>query len=155
MPIQSVSNFPSPLNAWKDVTRVCRRICVLRERSDHMEASRLESGALSELIAALRMAGESEEAVGNRLAEIFAVEEERVANASVLAELLLPALTAQLSSAPAESRKGFPDTPAPLAPLRLEEAAAPRPPTTDIATFIDEMLTQETAPPRARERRAS
>ncbi|HEY1109973.1 MAG TPA: hypothetical protein VGE76_15090, partial [Opitutaceae bacterium] len=95
--------------------------------------------------------------IQQRLTSLFAIEEERVADASVLAELLLPALRGDISAQAASA------TPSP-AQLEIPVAAAavPRPPaattpppppaprkrSTDIATFIDEMLAQEIAPAR-------
>lgn len=133
---------------------------MLRERGERAEAARLEAEQLPDLLASLHAAGESEDEIQRRLISLFAIEEERVADAAVLAELLLPALRGE-SSAPANSVAVAPvraDSAATIAATattnRPPTAAAPPPPpaprkrSTDIATFIDEMLEQESAPAR-------
>lgn len=131
------------------MARLCRRICVLRERGDAVEAARLESEPLAELIASLHAAGESEAAVQQRVAALFAVEEERVADAAVLAELLLPALQGRMAITSQEpARNHISDTPRPAFVAAVPPAPVPRKRSTDIATFIDEMLEQEDAATR-------
>lgn len=158
LPNPSASNFPAPSAAWSDVARACRRICVLRERGQAEEAERLRTGELAELVASLHRPGETEASVAERVASIFAVEEERVANAAVLAELLAPLLNSQARPEPVVQA-----APAPL-PVAVERFAAPAPPSPpapragggSIADFIDEMIAQENGPGRkAPARRAS
>lgn len=139
------------------MARLCRRICLLREREQPAAAEELRSGALEAMLAVLRTQGESEADIAQRIATIFATETERVANAAVLAELLAPLLGANAPSAAtaaATSRgDGAAASPTPLgptlasAPLRADPA--------NIADFIDEMIAQERAhPPAAPPRRA-
>lgn len=112
----------------------------------------MRRGALQEALAAVRHSGEAEETIAARLEATFAAEADRVANASVLAELLAPLLTARPVSqdpfgasawppaappeaiAPAPLPSPVPDSPAPAAPR-----AAPG----DISLFIDEMIAQQ------------
>lgn len=137
---------------------MCRRICVLRERGESMEAARLETDELAELLAALRAGGETDDAIQQRLTTLFAIEEERVADAAVLAELLLPALRGHATTPDAASGASEPARPdiageknASSRPSAATAPAAPPEPrkrSTDIATFIDEMLAQESTPAR-------
>jgi hypothetical protein len=135
-------------------------VCVLRERGLNEEAERLRAGELMTLLAAVRAPGESDAIVTDRLNALFATESERVANAAVLAEMLVPLMADQLRSlasptatAPAaQSPQPLPQAPAPL-PTR---PAGPRP--VSIADFIDEMIAQENPPEPPRDgthRRAS
>ena len=80
------------------------------------------------------------------MAALFAREAERVADASLLAEILLPLLR---DSVPPEIvRAGLARPPRPVLPdpavLRRPLAAAP-----GIADFIDQMIEQESATPAA------
>src|SRR5687768_1981164 len=140
---EPVSNFPAPPVAWSDIARVCRRVCMLRERGHAEDAERLRAGELMAMVAALRTPAETDAAVSERLNAIFAVEAERVANAAVLAELLLPTLVEklQLPSRPHTVLES-PVTPISAAPpAPVEKPAAPR--AASIADFIDEMIAQE------------
>lgn len=128
---------------------------MLRERGERGEAARLEAEQLPDILASLRAAGESDDTIQQRLTSLFAIEEERVADASVLAELLLPALRGEVAAQAnpvaagsaqleASSAAAIPSPP----PAVAATPPAPRKRSTDIATFIDEMLAQETAPAR-------
>lgn len=121
------------------MARLCRRICLLRERGLDDDAQRLHSGTLGALISQLRdAAGPDTTVVDQRLQQIMATENERVANAAVLAELLAPLLSDK-ALAPSAAADAFPPaTPAPQ-PVRPPS----HPPFTDIATFIDEMIAHE------------
>ena len=116
---------------------------MLREQGDQADADRVQAGPLAELLAALRTPADSDAAFDQRVAVIFAVERDRVANAAVLAELLLPLLAERLplaaQSAAPDAPAGHPITrvtrPLPLAPAGIA----------GIADFIDEMIAQENA----------
>lgn len=143
-----MSNFPAPVVSWNDIARVCRRICVLRERGQADEAERLRAGELMEMLATVRTADESEIATTERLNGIFATEAERVANAAVLAEMLLPMIADQLRTMVGSlTASSAAPAPAPsVAAPRVEKPATPR--ATSIADFIDEMIAQEKPPER-------
>ena len=138
---QSVSNFPAPAVTWSDVARVCRRVCVLRERGQNEEAERLRAGELMTLLAAVRAPDESDAATTERLNALFATEAERVANATVLAEILVPMISEQLRPLAAPGRTAA-ETPAlaAVAPV-VTKPVQPRP--ASIADFIDDMIAQE------------
>jgi hypothetical protein len=136
-------------------------VCVLRERGQPEEAERLRAGELMTMLASVRTPTESDAAISERLNAIFAAESERVANAAVLCELLLPLLSEKASlpaktSAPPVAVAIEPAlAAAPSEPIP-EKPAAPR--AASIADFIDEMIAQEKPPPRSggnTQRRAS
>jgi hypothetical protein len=143
---QPLSNFPAPTVSWGEVTRACRRVCVLRERGQIEEAEQLRAGQLMELVAAARTADDSDAAVAERLNAILAAETERVANAAVLAELLAPLLAGQ------GSRRDMPPPVPPSAPPPSPVPVAPPPAKlpgrrpASIADFIDDMIAQENPP---------
>jgi hypothetical protein len=127
---------------------MCRRVCVLRERGQHGEAEQLRTTSLAELVAALKSPAETDATITARLETIFAAETERVANAMVLADLLVPRLTEQLRS--------FAPLPG-MTPAAVNAAAPAMPPpkpaparaaTISIADFIDDMIAQENPPVR-------
>lgn len=126
---------------------------MLKERGDSDAAERLRTGDLASAIESRRAeSGESDEAIRARLDAIMAVEEERVANAAVLAELLAPMLGASASARVAASGVHPPATPAIEPPATASAPERPRP--VNIADFIDEMLAQERGEPHGH-RRAS
>lgn len=132
---------------WSEAAELYRRICLLRSRGLSIEAARLQSTELSRAVGALREASGDGSACEARLNTLFAREEERVANASVLAELLVPMLRDTVVTAAA------PRTPSGALPRRAPpmRAASPSTPTAapGIADFIDEMIQQERAEPTA------
>ena len=119
------------------------------------EAERVRADEVMPMVALLRTATDTDAAVTERLNSVFAAEAERVANAAVLAELLLPELTGQLRAlvAPVAGSASPIPPPAPVA------ASKPTPPRRgSIADFIDDMIAQERPPDRpghGAERRAS
>jgi hypothetical protein len=109
------------------------------------------------LIAALRRPEDSDSSVAERLDGIFALEAERVANATVLAELLVPMISEQLRTAPLSQAQ----SPLPSGAALPESARLAKPSprvAASIADFIDEMIAQESPPDRSggtTQRRAS
>jgi hypothetical protein len=131
--------------SWSDVARVCRRVCVLRERGQNAEAEQLRSGSLPELLSAVRTPTDTDATIAERLESVFTHEAERVADAAALAELLVPLLSEQLRSSPALQgvipATIVPPTPPPKKPPARRAAS--------IADFIDEMIAQESPPDRS------
>ncbi|HWA87541.1 MAG TPA: hypothetical protein VG710_15030, partial [Opitutus sp.] len=84
---------------WEAVRRIYRRICELRAVGRAGEAAQLEN---SDLAAALTAAREAYADVDE--SALLAVEDERVADARLLAELLAPMLASRVSAAPASAR---------------------------------------------------
>lgn len=137
-------NFDS-VASWSAVTRVCRRICLLRSTGEDA-AARVQSAELARLLSSVPPAAD----VASRVDAIFATEEKRLADAQVLAEVLAPLIAEQLRARPpalsAPSRRASP------APVDLAEKTAARPPRSaapNIADFIDDMLAQERPARRA------
>jgi len=128
------------------VARLVRRVCVLRERGESGAAENLRTGALANLIASLPAAADAPPAVEQRIEAIFNTEQERVANASALAELLLPLLTDSAPLFGALSKPPMTATPSPP-PIANQEVERPKPVRRpgDIADFLDDMIAQERA----------
>jgi len=132
---------------------------VLHERGEGSAADTLEAGPLAELIAALRTTAENSAEFDQRLETVFTTEQERVANASALAELLLPLLSHGTPLFGVVSPT--PPAPAPQtlsAPVSFAEPAPPvRRAPGAIADFLDDMIAQEQAEtaPHVPHRRAS
>jgi hypothetical protein len=144
---RSASNFPPPSATWNDVARLVRRVCVLRERGETDAAENLRLGALASLITSVQNAADDPAGVAQRIEAIYATEQERVANASALAELLLPLLT---DSAPVFG--AHPESELQVTAMHSPSPAVPTPPTSkpvrrpgDIADFLDDMIAQERA----------
>ena len=129
------------------MARLVRRVCVLRERGEAEAADDLRLGALESLIASLRSATADGVAIDERIEAIYATEEERVANASVLAELLLPHLTdsTPLFGAGSAAEPNAGAMPLPSPPHALTPPAKPVRRPGDIADFLDDMIAQERA----------
>jgi hypothetical protein len=130
-------------------------VCVLRERGQADEAEALRQRELPGLLAAVRSPADTDASIDAQLTAVFAREEDRVANAVVLAELMAPLLvnpaartpelTPILISAPSPGAlEPRPSQFAPPPPLPAPARAAG-----SIADFIDEMIAQESAPAEA------
>src|ERR1051326_8487286 len=92
MPSAASSPFPnnSPATTrWREVQSVYRRVCVLRSAGKTEEADKIEATTLPEAIGSLR---DSSTITTAQLDALFAVEQERVADARALAEILVPML---------------------------------------------------------------
>lgn len=153
-PHSSLSTQPSPS---REVRTLYRRICVLGATGKIGEANALRVQELEPALKALR---ESSAVADAQLEAIFATEEERVATAQTLAEILLPLLSEKFSASAASAATAY--QPAPRAPAAdygpspadaaatssidsvRDRAASPLLP--GIADFIDEMLTQDREP---------
>lgn len=117
------------------LTRLMRRICLLREQGDAVRASALQTNELAEAVRELRAAHGAEALSDDELRRLFAVEEQRVAEAVVLAELLIPQLVGGRPPAPAKP------VAAPPAPARPRAPASPGSPA--IPDLLDAMLAAE------------
>ncbi len=118
------------------ITRLMRRICLLREQGDAGQAARLREHDLAAAVRELRAAHGAEALSDDDLRALFAAEEQRVAEAVVLAELLIPQLVGGRAPAPAKS---VPAAPVPAHPR--VPAAPPGPP--GIPDLLDAMLAAE------------
>jgi hypothetical protein len=155
-PLFSSSSNSRPL--LREVQVLYRRICVLRASGKNSEADLFESEKLAPAIAKVR---ESSAVTESQIDAVLASEEERVDTAQVLAELLLPLLTAATDAAPL--RRAFPSTSSADSNARTAFESTEEPPSPanggpmlpGIADFIDEMLTQDRAPTDPRNSRRS
>ncbi len=128
-----------------------RRICVLRATGEAFAASRLESDELPRAVAEATAAGIPEDSWPLR----FAAEEKRVADAELLAELLVPLLAERLPWPRSPATAGLS---AVLDAFPAKSAARPEPgaPPPTVADLIEGMLAQERGEHRQRAtRRAS
>ncbi|HVU24407.1 MAG TPA: hypothetical protein VHE13_09810 [Opitutus sp.] len=116
--------------------RLYRRVCELRATGRTAEAAELERADLSDALAAARR-----ESTAFDEAALLAAEDERIADARLLAELLAPMLASRVSAAPASARVTGP-VPVPARAPRTGSA----PP---VADLLDEMLTQAAGRPRS------
>ena len=153
----SSASPPFPLHStaasrWREVQSVYRRVCVLRASGKNEEAEVLESTKLTQAVGSLR---ESSPVTPDQLSGLFAAEEQRVADARALAEILLPMLMESSFALPLAASR----------PVTNSIATASRTPATatvdseskspledkstgtlpGIADFIDEMLSQDRA----------
>jgi len=126
--IESTLQLPEKNGSRDDdnIARLCRQICLCRARGQTAEASRLE--------AALRDQTATDEPT---LQQIFSVEQRRVIDALILAELLGPMLVERLTLAAGSERIAL--TPVAGSPAR----PAARGTTPDIADLIEGMIEQE------------
>jgi hypothetical protein len=133
------------------VLQFYRRICVLRATGEALAASCLETGELSRALAEATVAGVPEDSWPAR----FAAEEKRVADAGLLAELLVPLLAERLHWPASPATAGLS---AVLNAFPAKSAVRPDPgaPPPNVADLIEGMLAQERGEHRQRAaRRAS
>jgi len=145
-------SFTKP--TWDEVRRIYRRIGVLRATGRNEEAADLEHGELPRVLTAARI---QSSAPDQEEAAVFAEEAERLANATVTAEILASLLAERLRLPAVEPRAENPRPAATAATPRANEfpPAPPRPvPATSptITDLLDGMLSQETAAARTKPR---
>jgi len=149
LPSSSEPNFPATPATWSDVTRLCRRLCVLREQARTAEAETLQRLELEPLLETMRSGGDTLLTLDARLAATMAEESDRVANATLLAELLAPMLGLRTGAdEPKTSIAALRPAASPVA--RANAAPSPKPAraAASIADFLDEMIAQESMPTR-------
>lgn len=100
-----IMNFPfqapSPATvSVAEITRLIRRICLLREQNNMLAAEQLEQNEFAAALRDLLRVHGPELLTERELLEIFRVEEKRVADAAVLAELITPQIARALASVP-------------------------------------------------------
>lgn len=83
------------------ITRLVRRVCLLREQGEAEAAARFEQNELATAVRDLRLAEGLEAVRDEELQELFIREEQRVADAVILAELLAPRLASVRPPVPA------------------------------------------------------
>ncbi|HUG09614.1 MAG TPA: hypothetical protein VMM36_01300 [Opitutaceae bacterium] len=121
------------------ISRLVRRVCLLREQGELAEAREFESTQLADAVRTYREDSGAEGLTESQLHEMFSVEGGRAADASALCELLIPRLTAMLpAQAPHEQRPRRVAAPPPLKREASPEGGSP-----DIPELLDAMLAAE------------
>ena len=121
--------------------RIYRRVCELRATGRTDEAAVLENTDLSAAVAEARISGDP--AVNE--SALLAGEDERVADARLLAELIAPLLATRLNLAAAPAAVVQASTISSAPPAPRAPSSSPQ-----IADMIDDMLAQAAAPARSR-----
>jgi hypothetical protein len=151
----SAISLPDTSAPRAELARLCRQICL--QRHDH-EASKKGTldRELAEALATVRATHGTESVHENDLLDLLRAEQLRVADASVLAEILAPKIAAYLrqhglsNAAPpsaADSPRPTPARPSLSASSTLPAAPAGPP---DIADLLDGMLEQDRHEERTR-----
>ena len=131
------------------ITRCIRRICLLREQNNPAEAERVEKNEYANALRDHRLAHGPETLPEIELKALFVTEEKRVADAMVLAELLIPQLTKSFPSAAGGSANPMQPRPGSASPsghdtaTPFPRAAAAAGVSPIIADLLDAMLASE------------
>lgn len=132
------SHRPADADRVAAISRLVRRVCLLREQGDLVEASEVESTRLVEALRALREASGPDALTDAGLQQLYGIERSRIADAEILCELLLPRLNGAF---PAAGRVSAPRriVPKPL-PNRETPTTSGHP---EIPELLDAMLAAE------------
>lgn len=142
--------FPNALlfseEPWIQLAALCRRICVLRAQGLAAAADQLHAVEFTPALAALRNeSGQIDLFDDERVRLLHAIEQERVANAMLMAELiksLVDATGGAALSGPTPLVTATPSVP----PVISRAVRRPPPPAAPgIADLLDDMFAQETA----------
>lgn len=120
------------------IVRLIRRICLLREQGDAAAAGRLQAGELASAVTDFRLKTGPASLSEDKLCALFVGEAEHVAEAMVLAELLVPQLARLLPGAGAARTPLFVPIPAAAPAGRLAPGQSPA-----IPDLLDAMLAAE------------
>ena len=138
---QLLLNHPptKPLPA-AGIARVVRQICLLREQGDAAQAARLQENDLADAVRDLRLAHGPAVLPEAELQAMFAAEEQRVAEAVILSELLIPRLVESwpVHSGPVRSAASRPGRESPSVAAPAPAAGPPA-----IPDLLDAMLAAE------------
>ena len=133
------SQRPDDVARLAGLSRLVRRVCLLREQGEAAEAGRLQQGDLATAIRDFRLAQGADALPEDKLTALFAAEGERVAEALLTAELLIQRLTSIWPTAPVAAPViREPTVVAVRAPTRLIPAQPPV-----ISDLLDAMLASE------------
>lgn len=134
----ALSSSPLILDAPRaELARLCRQIWIDHERTPHVSLENDFTSALSEVQAHHPDASLGED----DLWDVVRAEYDHVAQASAVAELLWPRLTALLRERPAAAGRALPTAPTAAAPA--VSAPPPRPAVSGVADLIEGMLDLE------------
>ena len=117
-----------------------RQICLLREQGDAVQAAQLQENDLAAAVRDLRLAQGAAALPEAELQAMFATEEQRVADAVILSELLLPRLVGKgpALSGPAHSGTRRAGQESPVVAAKAPAAGPPA-----IPDLLDAMLAAE------------
>lgn len=132
-----IPNFSLLTQPWRELGEIYRRICALRAQGRETDARAVEEGDFAAAVTALRERSGPGPENEERLQAVLAVEENRVVDATALAELLIPLLAERFRLQPVAIAAA---AASPRPAKRPAPAAAP-----SVADFIDDMLAQERA----------
>jgi hypothetical protein len=141
--IPSLSDTDRSLEAdsLAGIVRYVRKICLLREQQSVEEAAKLEKTDFANAVRDFRLAHGADNLPEARLRQLFEAEEQRVAEAVILSELIIPQLVKSFpvfsgptlpNSAPASSPERTP------VPVRPPSDGVPQ-----IADLLDGMLASD------------
>jgi hypothetical protein len=124
------------------VARLVRQICLLREQGDTVEAGRLEANDLAALVDQIRREQGGDALRDDELSALFAAETQRISDATLVADLLIPRLLETWNSFSAALPRPRPAAPASEpAPVRAPATVPAGPPA--ISDLLDAMLAAE------------
>jgi hypothetical protein len=92
----SLHQRPTSSGSTFGVARLIRQVFVLREQGDHAGAARLEENEIPTAVRDHRLAHGPDALPDAELRALYAIEEQRVAEAAILSELLIPRLVKML-----------------------------------------------------------
>lgn len=138
---------------WDEVAQIYRQVCLLRLQGRGAEAAQLYAGKFSEALDVIEQFAGPGPVTEARVQSLLAAEDERVAQASVLAELLTPLLVERLReiflpdrAQPLSEKSPAVDSPA-GAPANFPGVKPAHSSAPTIADFIEGMLAQERSSP--------
>ena len=139
--------FPAEADPLAGITRCIRRICLLHEQGNTVEAISLQQGDFGNALRDFRLAHGPDSLPDAELRSMFEAEKKRVADAVVLSELLIPQLIKSFPAAAASAPQIRPAAAA-VAPARdtavpFPRAAAAAGVSPVIADLLDAMLASE------------
>lgn len=126
------------------MARLVRRICLLREQGEAATAAQLEQNEFANLVRDFRLAEGPEALPESELRTMFANEERRVADAMVLAELLIPHLAGSITKVNRTTVQPSAVS-TPEFPISFSRAAESPVGSTAIPDLLDAMLAADSA----------
>lgn len=132
-------NSPENATGWVNAVNLLRRACILRATGSESDAAALETTGLAAALESLRETCADSAKWDARVRALRQREEERVADAMVLADILLPRLQNALQPSVGSARARPTSGPTSFSSPR---PARPRNAPREIADFIDEMIAQ-------------
>jgi hypothetical protein len=102
----SLHQRPTSSGSTIGVARLIRQAFVLREQGDHAGAARIEESEIPTAVRDHRLAHGPDALPEAELRALYAIEEQRVAEAAILSELLIPRLVKMLPASASPTSSG-------------------------------------------------